>query len=42
MKLWKHIYEPKVELLIFGYINTDFLIEGDWGKKKTGFLVNDV
>jgi hypothetical protein len=28
MKLWKHIYKPKAELLIFGDINTDFLIEG--------------
>jgi hypothetical protein len=43
MKLLKHIYKPKAELLISGDTNTDFLIEGDLGGGGgPGFPINDV
>jgi hypothetical protein len=39
MKLSKHIYKLKAELLISGDINTDFLIEGDWGGGLDSLLI---
>jgi len=34
----KYLYKPKVECLIFGDINTDYLIESNWKKQLASLL----
>jgi hypothetical protein len=34
----KHLCKPKSELLICGYINTDYLIESNWKKQLASLL----